>query len=97
MNTVHPQIYYEQSDKYNSTPAQTDSGKIISNTATIDILNNFKQMLHFPVGHSTIVQPMYLCGKSDFSMTKNKGETIFIPMYYSPSASGSIISPDNIC
>ena len=97
MNKIHPQFYNTQSDPPNSTPAQTDSGANIGITPTIEILTNFQQIQPFPVGHATNGPPMYGCGKGDLSITKNDGHNILIPMYYSPPASGTIISPDNIC
>ena len=80
-----------------SPPAQTDSGANISITDYLHILTQFSYITPFSIGHAAKGAPMYATGKGILSVCTDDNSILDVEMYYSPSASGTIISPDHIC
>ena len=92
MSVLHPQL----TDSTN--PIQTDSGAKIGITDTLDILVNVHNIPPLKVGHASKTgPPIFDTMIDDIELICDDGTIILTPMYYSPSALGTILSPDHIC
>ena len=76
---------------------QSDTGANISITNNRLILHDITPTT-FHVNSANNSGPQIVCKEIGlYDIITNNGDKISTPMYYSPSASGTILSPDNVC